>query len=113
MARSISVYREAAAEPLYEQPLGSESAIREWWSEPATVLGLPLIASLYEHGFYSAIRWAGPDLTRALRELATLEAHWMSAGLPPEAIADLAERASYLRAAVAKAKECGGFVDIG
>jgi hypothetical protein len=113
MARSISVYREAASEPLYEQALGSESVIREWWSEPAMVLGLPLIASLYEQGFYSGIRWAGPELARALRELATLEAHWKSAELPPEAIADLAERASYLRAAVAKAEECGGFVGIG
>lgn len=111
MARGISVHREAGGESLYDEPLGSESAVREWWSGPAAALGLPLIASIYERGFYRAIRWAGPELVQVLAELARLEVHWASVA-PSEVAAGLAERAGYLRAAVAVAEEWGGFVVI-
>jgi hypothetical protein len=113
MARGISVYKEAGGESLYEQPLGSESAVREWWSEPASALGLPLLAAIYDYGFYHGNRWSGPELRQVVDEMAQLEEHWSMAGLPPDVLADLRERAEYLRAAVALAEECGGFVDIG
>jgi hypothetical protein len=113
VARSISVYPEGGGEPLYEEPLGSESAVRESWSEPAAALGLPLLAAVYDHGFYHGTRWAGAELRQVLDELARLEGHWSSAGLPPDILKDLRERAGNLRAAVALAQERGGFVDIG
>jgi hypothetical protein len=87
-------------------------AVRELWSEPAFALGLPLLAAIYEHGFYYGNRWAGPVLQQVLNELARLEPHWSSAGLPAEVLADLRERAGYLRTAIALAEECDGFVDI-
>jgi hypothetical protein len=113
VARTISVYRLAGGEPLYEQPLGSESAVREWWSEPAEALGLPLLAAIYEYGFYHGNRWAGRDLKQMRRELARLELHWSSAGLAADVLANLRERAGYLRAAADLAEEYEGFVDIG
>jgi hypothetical protein len=113
MARGISVHREAGGESLYDEPLGSEWAVREFWSEPAAALGLPLLAAVYEHGFYHGNEWSGPDLPRVLDELARLEEHWASAGLPANVLADLQERAGYLRAAVAVAAGCGGFVAVG
>ena len=113
MARGVSVHEMAGGESLYDEPLGSESAVRLWWSGPATALGLPLLAAIYDHGFYHGNRWAGPELQQVLAELARLEEHWSSAGLPPDVLADLRERAGYLRAAVALAEECNGFVDVG
>ena len=113
MARTISVHREAGGEPLFEEPLGREATVREWWSEPALVMGLPLLAAVYEDGFRTGVRWAGPELRHVLGELARLEEYWASAGLSADAAADLGERAGYLRTAVAVAEECGGFVDIG
>ena len=112
MARCISVYREAGGEPLYEQPLGSESAVREWWSEPASVLGLPLLAAIYDEGFYYGNRWSGARLRQLIEEVARLEGHWASAGLSPDVLVGLRERADYLRAAVSLAQDVGGFVDI-
>ncbi len=51
-------------------------------------------------------------MAQVLAELARLQVHWPSSGLSPEVAADLAERAGYLRAAVALAENCGGFVSI-
>src|SRR4051812_33242410 len=112
MARGIAVYREDGGEALYDEPVGSEAIVREYWSGPAASLGLPLIASIYEHGFYHGNRWAGPELARVLAELEGLQVHWSTAGLAPELAQQLAERAGYLRAAVALAESCGGFVSI-
>lgn len=114
MARALSVYRrtdvEAAApdgwrvrdgaEPLYEQPLGSESAVREFWSSPAVRMGLPLLASLYNEGFYRGIFWEGRKLGQAITELAKLEDYWARAVFDAEIRADLRERAGWLRAAL-------------
>src|SRR4051794_30741458 len=69
MARDIVVYRDSdvehlspsdwrlrdGAKPLLDEPLGGEGAVREFWSAPATRLGLPLLAAVYEHGFYHGI----------------------------------------------------------
>jgi hypothetical protein len=112
MARSISVHREAGGEALYDEPFGSEAAVRESWSGPAVALELPLIAAIYDHGFYHGVRWAGVELAQVLAELSRLEVHWSTVKLPPGIAADLAERAGYLRYAVALAEECGGFVAI-
>ena len=112
MARCLYVNQVGASEPLYEEAFGSESAVRESWSDPAAVLGLPLIASIYEFGFYHEIRWAGPELETVLHELDRLERYWHSARLPTEIAEDLRERAKHLRAAIALAKQCGGIVTI-
>lgn len=113
MARIISAYRDVGdEEPPYEQPFGSESAVRESWSEPAATLELPLLASLYDHGFYHGIRWSGTELEQVLEELVRLEIHWMEAELPSAVLDDLVERAGYLRAAITLAQQHGGIVDI-
>lgn len=112
MARHISVHREVDGEAIYEEAFGSEWAVREGWSEPAAVLGLPHLASIYDYGFYHGNRWGGTELSQVLGELALLEAHWTAAGLPSDVLADLRDRAGYLRTAVTIAQQCGGFVDI-
>jgi hypothetical protein len=112
LARGINVYRQGGGESLYDNPMGSESAVREFWSEPAADLGLPLLADVYEHGFHRGNTWSGSALRQVVDELARLEEYWASAGLPGNVLADLRERAGYLWAAVAIAERCGGFVDI-
>jgi hypothetical protein len=100
------------AEPLYEQPLGSESAVREYWSEPAALLGLPLLAAVYDQGFYHGIFWSGEQLGSVVTEVDRLEAHWSAARLPSDLLADLQERARYVREAVAVASAVGGWLVI-
>jgi hypothetical protein len=66
MARSLTVYHRGDmeqtspsdwqvfedADPLFEEPFGSESIVREYWSSPAESLGLTLLSSIYDEGFY-------------------------------------------------------------
>jgi hypothetical protein len=101
------------AEPLYEQPLGSESAVREFWSSPAAELGLPLLASLYDQGFYCGIFWEGRKVDQAMNELAMLEGYWARAVFDAAVRADLLERVNWLRVALNLAASCGGWVSIG
>jgi hypothetical protein len=126
MARDISVYRADDIESrsggnwrvregavcLFDAPLGSESAVRVWWSEPAVSLGLPLLSTVYGFGFDHSILWDGPQLKRVLDELALLEEHWASTDLSPDAEYNFAARADYLRQAVVVAQGCDGFVVI-
>lgn len=126
MARDLSVYRSAdvidlppgnwkvrgGAEPLYEQPLGSESAIRTFWSDPASRLGLPLLAAISEHGFYHGVRWREGQLQAVRAEVDQLEGHWPHLSLPPDVIDDLQERARFMREATALAEEIDGCVVI-
>jgi hypothetical protein len=112
MARHMSVHREVDSEPLYDEPLGSEWAVRESWSEPAAALGLPLLASIYEYGFYHGIRWSGPELRQVWGELDRVESHWKTSRLLSDELSDLIERAEYLRAAITLAQQCDGFVSI-
>src|SRR3954454_16270967 len=95
MARDIVVYRGSdvehlspsdwrlrdGAKPLFDEPLGGEGAVREVWSAPATRLGLPPLAAVYEHGIYHGICWHGGQLHAAEAELAHLEEFWRGAGL--------------------------------
>src|SRR5215467_1691652 len=80
---------------LCEGPLGSEGVIRVYWSEPAQRLRLPLIASIYDDGFYRGCDWSGPDLDRLATELYVLTAYWRQEGL--EDLPWLEERADGLR----------------
>jgi hypothetical protein len=126
MARDISVYRaddielrsgkdwmvREGATWLFDAPLGSESAIREWWSAPAVSLGLPLLASIYDHGFSHGIRWGGSELKQVLDELSRLAEYWTTANGLPDVGYSFAERAQYLRQAIAVAENCGGIVVI-
>ncbi len=125
MARALSVYGPTdvestsngwrvrdSVEPQFEQPLGSESAVREFWSSPAAELGLPLLASLYDEGFYRGIFWSGHELDQALRELASLEEYWARAPYDDETRADLCERAGWMRDALRLAARCQGWVSV-
>jgi hypothetical protein len=98
--------------PLYEQPLGSEAAIREFWSVPAAELELPLLTSLYDQGFYQGIFWEGDELVQAASELACLENHWVKMQLDATRYADLRDRAGYMREALKMANSYGGWVSI-
>ena len=126
MARGLTVYRAAdvvtvppndwrvreGAESLYDEPLGSESTVSEFWSKPASALGLTLLAEVYEHGFHHGIRWSGEQLLAVVAEVGQLEVYWRAAGLTPETLADLDRRAGFVRAAVAVAVGCNGAVVI-
>jgi hypothetical protein len=126
VARGIGVYRPEdvvgvppdfgrvwdAVEDLCDRPLGSESAVREFWSGPAIDLDLPLFMEAYGYGFYHGIRWSGEQLRAAAAEVGRLEEYWSAAGLPPETLADLRERAAFVREAVAVAAGCGGWLVI-
>jgi hypothetical protein len=124
MARGIAVYRGAdvehlpnadwrlreGAEAVYDESLGSEAAVREFWSDPAARLGLPLFAVVYELGFYEGICWHASQLDTAEAELDRLEEDWHAAGLDAETLAELVERAGYLRKAAGLARGHGGIV---
>lgn len=126
MARGIVVYRGSdvehlsasdwrlrdGAKPLYDEPLGGEGPVREFWSAPAAQLGLPLLAAVYEHGFYLGICWHGDQLDAAEAEVARLEEFWQGAGLDAGTLQGLSGRAAYLRTAVGLAREHGGILVI-
>ena len=97
---------------LFSEPLGSESVIREFWSHPAERLGLPLLASIYDEGFYEARVWQGDDLNVLEREIASLRQHWSTLGLPAQIASDLAERAGFFEQAIAIARKEGAVIVI-
>lgn len=96
---------ECGSRSLYDAPLGSETAVHEYWSAPAALLKLPLLASIYEQGFYEGSIWSGEQLDQLDEETRALEQYWRS--LPPGSIplAHLEERAGFLRRAMQIAKE--------
>ncbi len=103
---------EADQRCLYEGPLGSESAVREFWSAPAHDLALPLLVQIYDRGFYDGIEWAGEQLDQAGAELLELERHWNTLDLDPKVAEDLRERLVSLRSAIAIARQVGGVLTI-
>jgi hypothetical protein len=66
---------------------------------------LPLLAAVYEEGFYRGTYWHREQLNEAEFELSKLEKHWEKAELDDEILADLRERARYLRTALSVARE--------
>ena len=126
VARTIAVYRledfEAPppdswrvhpdAEGLFQAPLGSESDVRRFWAEPADLLNLPLLSSIYERGFFEGICWGGADLPQLLDELQRLEEFWPSLNLALADAHDLAERADSMRRAVQVAVDHRGHLVI-
>jgi hypothetical protein len=92
--------------------LGSEFTVGDWWSGPAAILELPLIFSIYEYGFNHGIRWSGSQLRSLLSELSRLETYWASSNLPANLADRLAERAQFLRSAVAVAEKRSGWIVI-
>jgi hypothetical protein len=96
----------------FEAPLGSESAVRMYWSVPARELGLPLLASIYDDGFHRACEWASVDLDRLSIELGKLVAHWSTLPIDSDIRNDLIGRMSSFLAAIKIAKACNGTVTI-
>lgn len=94
------------------EPLGSEAAVREYWSDPAYRLALPHLASIYDVGFSEGCEWSGSALDEVAAELEQIESAWAEMELPPEVLADLAERLTTFRRAVAMAREIDGVVQI-
>ena len=111
MARDIIVhYREGNIDPLVVTPLGNEASVREWWSDPAEVIGLPLIASIYERGFREGIEWSGDQLHTLIRELDVLELYWSRLSLRPEV--DLNERMREFKSAIQVAQRHAAILSI-
>jgi hypothetical protein len=96
----------------FEAPLGSESAIRKYWSGPAYDLALPLLTSIYDDGFHRACEWVSEDLDRLSIELGKLEAHWSTLSIDSEIRNDLIGRMSSFLSAIRIAKACKGTVTI-
>jgi hypothetical protein len=126
MARSLTVYNRwdvvktspsdwhvrEDANPLFEESLGSESAVREFWSSPAEKLGLVLFSSIYDEGFHRGNFWRAEQLDQVVNELGLLENYWRESPLPLNTLADLSERALYLRRAIAVARDQDGVLSI-
>ena len=104
---------EANRRCVYENPLGSEDAVRRFWSEPAGALRLPLLASIYNEGFDNAdaCSWQGSLLDLLEAELRSLEGHWPKMVVGSD-LADLLQRGGYLRDAIRAARACDGCVSV-
>jgi hypothetical protein len=114
---------------LYQNPLGADGTVFEFWNVPAHEIGLPLVGAIYNNG----LRVAGADLDHLSRELEALERFWDGADFSQAGSInhhiihadgskevrvvplrdDLQERLGYLREAIRIAQECDGIVDIG
>jgi hypothetical protein len=103
---------EASRLCLFDAPLGSGAVVREFWSAPAEALRLPLIASIYDRGFYKGIEWSCGQLDQLEAELFQLERHWDSLDLTPDFREDIRERLTSLRAAVEIARRIDGVLTI-
>jgi hypothetical protein len=102
----------AGSEPLFSQPLGAGSTLREWWAGLARVLGLNLLATLGAGEPNPVGCWSGSGLLQVAAEIAALEAWWATADVPWEVVAELQEAARCVREAVEVAEKCGGWVVI-
>ena len=109
MARDILVSTPTAR---FSAPLGSEASVREYWSDPAGRLGLPLIASVYERGFHEGISWSGAELDSVGSELDSLENYWRQQPYGEDLAAQLGERCRNLREALRLAKEWNSALEI-
>jgi len=94
---------------LYDNPLGADGTVGEYWCIPAKRLGLPLLAQIYHEGLSVS---TPEELEQLSRELDTLEAHWHTLSLPewpPNFLESrLLERMGFFREAVQVALEQRG-----
>jgi hypothetical protein len=101
MARDIIVHQlEGGDCPLLVTPLGSETSVRELWSDPAEMLGLPLIASIYERGFHEGIQWSGNELDALIEELEVFQAYWSASSMGSEGDLQLHVRMTEFKSAI-------------
>jgi hypothetical protein len=91
----------------------NEGAVREFWSYTGTMLGLTLLADIYERGFTEGIGWSDALLCQVKQELLQLEKHWSSLNYDDELMSDLTTRLQDIRRAIAVAEEQDGVVTIG
>ena len=104
--------QESGRRHLFSEPFGSEGNVREYWSEPAGRLGLPLIASIYGEGFYNGCVWQGQQLDELETELSVLNNYWIHERFSEETIEYLTERAKVFCEAIRVARAVGGVVII-
>ena len=95
----------------YDNPLGGDGTVAEYWCGPAERLGLPLLAQIYQQG----LRISNQEKLKQLsRELDTLEAHWHTLSLPewPPDFKEsyLLERMGFFREAIRVALEHKGLL---
>jgi hypothetical protein len=106
--------RECAKLDLFSEPFGGDYTVGKYWSGMAGKLGLPMLASLYEHGLKLETEGQMEELGH---ELDVLEAYWDShiyelldepiSGIHGQEREHLGEQMGYLREAIRIAKENG------
>jgi hypothetical protein len=111
---------------IFDEALGAGATIFDYWSTPASQLGLRLLARMYDDG----LRISGAELDELARELDVLERHWSTLRLDREGTttiheqradgswvttqipfeADLHERLGHVRVAIGIAKREPGLL---
>jgi hypothetical protein len=108
---------------LFEAPVGSDGAIRSYWSAPAAALELRLLNGLYDNG----LEVAGEDLATLRSEVESLQRHWIETvdddavityqiegrEIAVPMLVDLVGRAEDVLADIRIAQRLVGFVTIG
>lgn len=105
-------FQEAGRRHLFFAPFGSEGNVREYWSEPASRLGLPLIAAICDEGFYESCFWQGTQLDALEAELSLLGRYWTGERFSQETLSYLTSRMKTFREAIEVARFVGGVVMI-
>ena len=93
---------------LYENPLGADGDIYEFWSKPASQLGLTKLKQIYNEG----LRVLGSEIGDFASELATLERYWESQRMDLAKLSGLKERMRALHEALEIARRHDGVVNI-
>ncbi len=89
---------------LYSEPLGADGTIYEFWSTPASKLGLPMLTAIYNHGLQIQ---TPHELDLFEAELEQLQSAWSLylRELPDLKKEDLLERMSFAREAIRVARD--------
>lgn len=99
---------------LAEQPfnvsLGAESAIRQYWAEPARLLNLTKFVDVDDEGQH--IIWSADDFEPVLDQLDELEEHWREMKLSADLVRHLGVRAQHVREAIRIARDVNGVIII-
>ena len=97
---------------LYSEPLGADGAIYEYWSMPASKLGLPMLTAIYRNGLEIQ---TPHELDLFEAELKQLQAAWISylRALPDFEKENLLERMSFAHEAIRVARDNQAILTIG
>jgi hypothetical protein len=97
---------------LYDEPLGADGTIYEFWSMPASKLGLPMLTAIRSHGLQIQ---TPHELDVFEAELKQLQAAWNTylRELPDLKKQDLLERMSFAHEAIRVARDNQAILTVG